>query len=100
MLPTDINKDVADTASVYENNLTGLQNKAKQDQKTGGLPEALVELLALNDVKKKTDAAKRQIQLDMAQAKGQPSSIAEQLKKGVIDQAISDKVKGVAGVLL
>lgn len=99
MLPTDINKDVADTASVYENNLTGLQNKAKQDQKTGGLPEALVELLALNDVKKKTDAAKRQIQLDMAQAKGQPSSIAEQLKKGVIDQAISDKVKGVAGVL-
>ncbi len=99
MLPTDINKDVADTANVYENNVTGLQNKAKKDQKSGGLPEALVELLALSEVKKKTDAAKRQIQLDMAQAKGQPTSIAEKLKKGVIDQAISDKIKGVAGVL-
>jgi hypothetical protein len=99
MFPPNINKEIADTANVYENNVTGLQNKAKQDQKTGGLPEALVELLALSEVKKKTDAAKRQIQLDMAQAKGQPTSIAEKLKKGVIDQAISDKVKGVAGVL-
>ena len=102
---TNIFKDVAMTEQAYSNNVGGLEQlvnqNLKKDKNKGPLAitESLVEILALNELKGKIDASKRDIILKAGQSRGQPPTIKQQLEQNLVDQTINDKVNGVAGVL-
>ena len=102
---TNIFKDVAMTEQAYSNNVGGLEQlvnqNLKKDKNKGPLAitESLVEILALNELKGKIDASKRDIILKAGQNRGQPPTIKQQLEQNLVDQTINDKVNGVAGVL-
>ena len=99
-------KDIDMTEKAYANNVGGLEQLVQQglqkDKNKGplALADNLVEILALNELKGKIDASKRDITLKAAQARGgQQPTIKQQLEKSLVDQTINDKVNGVAGVL-
>jgi hypothetical protein len=99
-------KDIDMTEKAYANNVGGLEQLVQQglqkDKNKGplALADNLVEILALNELKGKIDASKRDITLKAAQARGgQQPTIKQKLEKSLVDQTINDKVNGVAGVL-
>ena len=101
----NIFKEIDDTATAYQNNPQGLEqligNDVKKNKNKGplALQDSLVEIMALNELKQKVDASKRDITLKAAQARGQMPTIRENLEKSLIADTISDKVNGVAGIM-
>ena len=101
----NIFKEIDDTATAYQNNPQGLEqligNDVKKNKNKGplALQDSLVEIMALNELKQKVDASKRDITLKAAQARGQMPTIKENLEKSLIADTISDKVNGVAGIM-
>ena len=101
----NIFKEIDDTATAYQNNPQGLEqligNDVKKNKNKGplALQDSLVEIMALNELKQKVDASKRDITLKAAQARGQMPTIRENLERSLIADTISDKVNGVAGIM-
>ena len=90
-----IDSQVAQRVDAYQGNPQGLMQQYSKTQQ-------LVDLLALQQLKTQKEAAAKQKMLQMAQAQGQPGTIAEQREKEVLDLTrgeLSEKATGVAGIL-
>jgi hypothetical protein len=90
-----IDSQVAQRVDAYQGNPQGLMQQYSKTQQ-------LVDLLALQQLKTQKEAAAKQKMLQMAQAQGQPGTIAEQREKEVFDLTkgeLSEKATGVAGIL-
>jgi hypothetical protein len=90
-----IDSQVAQRVDAYQGNPQGLMQQYSKTQQ-------LVDLLALQQLKTQKEAAAKQKMLQMAQAQGQPGTIAEQREKEVLELTkgeLSEKATGVAGIL-
>ena len=90
-----IDSQVAQRVDAYQGNPQGLMQQYSKTQQ-------LVDLLALQQLKTQKEAAAKQKMLQMAQAQGQPGTIAEQREKEVLDLTkgeMAEKATGVAGIL-
>lgn len=90
-----IDSQVAQRVNAYQGNPQGLMQQYSKTQQ-------LVDLLALQQLKTQKEDAAKQKMLQMAQAQGQPGTIAEQREKEVLDltkNEMAEKATGVAGIL-